>query len=67
MPSRTIWSKIVIAALVTAMAASIAGCGRRGSLELSPEAKERRATLPTAKTPKDKTVVDRPFVLDPLL
>lgn len=67
MQSRKIWSLLMIIALMLGMATSLSACGRRGSLELSPEAQEKRASMPTAETRKGKIVVDRPFFLDPLL
>ena len=58
----------VTAVIALTAALSLAGCGRRGSLEPPSDAASRRdPAVPMVKNEKGREVPDRPFFLDPLL
>ena len=56
--------RLLVAALLLAL--PLSACGKRGALELPPEAKELRDAEGKPITPKQARDV-RPFVLDPLV
>jgi len=68
-------SAIVCFALALVLAGALSGCGRRGGLELPPDAKPKKVVgqpaAPVSQEPKrafqKKNVPERPFILDGLI